>query len=100
MHGIGYIGLPYNMIKFKTWKHYGKKKRKKKKRGVGHTRYTWHPKSNHSPSFFVIFDVGNSVLSETYMKMALQENEGTMDDREKMYLMASEMVRKFLLFFF
>ncbi|CAO3594799.1 unnamed protein product [Absidia cylindrospora] len=56
MHGIGYIGLPYNMIKFKTWKHYG-----------------------------------NSVLSETYMKMALQENEGTMDDREKMFLMASEM---------
>ncbi|KAI8336672.1 anaphase-promoting complex subunit 5-domain-containing protein [Chlamydoabsidia padenii] len=56
MRGVGYINLPYNMIKFKTWKHYG-----------------------------------NSVLSETYMKMALQENEGTMDDMEKLYLMASDM---------
>jgi hypothetical protein len=26
------------------------------------------------------------------MKMALQENEGTMDDKEKLYLMASDMV--------
>ncbi|SAL96484.1 hypothetical protein [Absidia glauca] len=64
MRGVGYISLPYNMIKFKTWKHYGS-------------------------AFF--FDVGNSVLSETYMKMALQENEGTMDDKEKLYLMASDM---------
>ncbi|KAI8085067.1 anaphase-promoting complex subunit 5-domain-containing protein [Halteromyces radiatus] len=56
IHGIGYLSLPYNMIKYMTWKHYG-----------------------------------NSVLADTFIKMALKEHEGTAEDKRKLCILTANM---------